>query len=265
MPGKSYRGELIPLTIQEKIIQDNLRKDIIKLGSQIGIRNSGNYENLNNAVKFLESSFQKSGYKVNKQEYKINNQIFTNLEVEIKGITKPDEIIIIGGHYDTAFNSPGANDNASGAATVLELARKFAEQKPSRTLRFVEFTNEEPPYFWTENMGSLVYAKACKQRNENILAMLSLETMGYFSQKENSQKYPFPLNLIYPSKGNFIGFVGNINSSQLVKNIVGSFRGTTKFPSEGVAMYSKIPGVGWLKGRRYSLKSLICKADNILW
>ncbi|MDY6897670.1 MAG: M28 family peptidase [Cyanobacteriota bacterium] len=224
MPGNSYSGELVALTAEERIIKDNLQRDINKLAVEIGARNYSNYENMNAAADFLNSSFQEAGYQVNKQEYKINNQTFTNLEVEIKGVEKPDEIVVVGGHYDTAFTTPGANDNGSGVAAVLELARRFADKKPSRTLRFVEFTNEEPPYFWTENMGSLVYAKGCKERNENIVAMLSLETMGYFSDEEESQNYPFPLNLIYPSQGNFIAFVGNIDSSKLVKTTVDLFR-----------------------------------------
>ncbi len=245
MPRNSYSGELLPLTAQEKIIQDNLQRDINKLAVEIGARNYNNYENLNAAADFIESSFKEAGYKVNQQEYQINNKTFANLEVEIKGVEKPDEIVIVGGHYDTAFNTPGANDNGSGVAAVLELARRFADEKPNRTLRFVEFTNEEPPYFWTENMGSLVYAKGCKERNENVVAMLSLETMGYFSEEEESQKYPFPLNLIYPSQGNFIAFVGDINSSQLVKKAIGYFRKQVKFPSEGLAIFNQLPGVGW--------------------
>ena len=120
MPGNSYSGKLLPLTAQEKIIQDNLQRDINKLAVDIGARNYNNYENLNAAADFLESSFQESGYKVNKQEYKINNQTFTNLEIEIKGVDKPDEIVVVGGHYDTAFTTPGANDNGSGVAAVLE-------------------------------------------------------------------------------------------------------------------------------------------------
>ena len=168
MPGNSYSGKLLPLTAEEKIIQENLQRDINKLAVEIGARNNYYYENLNAAANFLESSFQEAGYKVNKQEYQINNQTFTNLEVEIKGVEKPDEIVIIGGHYDTAFTSPGANDNGSGVAAVLELARRFADKKPSRTLRFVEFTNEEPPYFWTEIMVILFKRKVAKERKKMI-------------------------------------------------------------------------------------------------
>jgi Zn-dependent M28 family amino/carboxypeptidase len=117
------------------------------------------------------------------------------LEVEIPGVEKPDEIVIVGAHYDSAFSSRGANDNGSGSTAVLELARRFASKKSSRTLRFVEFVNEEPPFFWTENMGSLVYAQRCRERKEKVVAMLSLETMGYYSDENDTQRCPSPLNL----------------------------------------------------------------------
>jgi len=159
---------------------------------------------------------------------------------------RADEIVIIGGHYDTVSFSPGANDNGTGAAATLELARLFAGKKPTRTLRFVEFVNEEPPFFWTDNMGSLVYAKRCKQRSEKVVAMLSLETMGYYSDKIGSQQYPLPfLGSIYPLQGNFIGFIANAASGSLVKDVVASFRRHTQFPSEGAALPGDISGVGW--------------------
>jgi hypothetical protein len=121
----------------------------------------------------------------------------------------------------------------------------FADKKPNRTLRFVEFVNEEPPFFWTANMGSLVYAKRCRERNEKIVGMLSLETIGYYSDAQDSQKYPAPLNLFYPTAGNFIGFIGNTGSSKLVRDAISSFRNHAKFPSEGAAIPEMFPGVGW--------------------
>jgi Zn-dependent M28 family amino/carboxypeptidase len=112
-------------------------------------------------------------------------------------------------------------------------------------LRFLEFVNEEPPFFLSEDMDSLVYAKRCKQRQEKVVAMFSLETMGYYSDEIGSQKYPPPLGLIYPLQGNFIGFIGNIGSGSLVRDAIASFRRHTQFPSEGAALPSQIPGVGW--------------------
>ncbi|MBD2296317.1 M28 family peptidase [Anabaena sphaerica FACHB-251] len=245
MPKQSYQGQLPPLQPQEIVLEKLLKQDLQKLSVEIGIRNYSQYQKLNNAKDFLITSLHQAGYKVNQQEYKIDNKSYYNIEVEHKGLKKPDEIIIVGGHYDSAFTSPGANDNGTGAVATLELAKIFANKKTNRTIRFVEFTNEEPPFFWTENMGSLVYAKQLHQHNENVLAMLSLETIGYFSDQPGSQQYPFPLDLLYPNQGNFISFIGNINSGDLVKKAVGSFRRHVQFPSQGTALPGWIPGVGW--------------------
>jgi hypothetical protein len=246
MPGESYRGELPPLTQKELALRDALQRDIEKLGSEIGERNFLHYKELMAAADFLEASFAQAGYKVQRQGYTIDNQTYYNLEVEIPGTQRANEIVIIGGHYDSVSGSPGANDNGTGAAATLELARLFAGKKPQRTLRFVEFVNEEPPFFFSEGMGSLVYASRCKQRSEKIVAMLSLETIGYYSDKIGSQKYPLPeLSSIYPLQGNFISFIGNVASGSLVKDAIASFRRHSKFPSEGTALPNEITGVSW--------------------
>jgi Zn-dependent M28 family amino/carboxypeptidase len=245
MPGTSYSQALPELTSLELIVRDNLRRDVEVLSGKIGARNNVNYEKLKAAQVFLTKELSQAGYPVKTQDYQLDGKTYSNLEVEIPGTTRADEILVIGAHYDSAFTSPGANDNASGAAAVLALAREFAGTKPLRTLRFVEFTNEEPPFFWTKNMGSSVYAKAAKARGDKIIGMFSLETIGYFSNQPNSQNYPSPLNLLYPSTGNFIGFVGNISSRELLRNTVRSFRAQSQFPSEGAALPNALPGVGW--------------------
>ncbi len=245
MPGESFRGQLPPLTHKEVVLRDALKRDVEKLAGEIGQRNYAYYNGLMAAADFLKTSLAQAGYQVQQQGYEIDNQSYYNIEVEIRGLDRASEIVIIGGHYDSVDTSPGANDNGTGAAATLELARLFAGKKPSRTLRFVEFVNEEPPFFWTENMGSLVYAKRCRERKEKVVAMLSLETMGYYSDEIGSQKYPPPLGLIYPLQGNFISFIGNTASGPLVRDVIASFRRHTQFPSEGAALPSQIPGVGW--------------------
>lgn len=158
---------------------------------------------------------------------------------------------MIGAHYDSVVGSPGANDNGSGAAAVLALGRAFVGKKMARTLRFVEFVNEEPPFFWTEDMGSLVYAKECRDRGEYIVAMLSLETIGYYCDEPGSQEYPFPLNLAYPLTGNFIGFISNLSSGNLLRQAIVSFRSHTQFSSEGAIVPHLLPGIGWSDGRSF--------------
>jgi Peptidase family M28 len=245
MPGESYRQNLQPLSSVEIKLKDRLKSDVETLAIKIGRRNFDSYQNLVAAKDFLTQELEQAGYKVREQQYTIKTKTFSNLEVEIPGSSRADEILVIGGHYDSAFNSLGANDNATGAAAVLALAREFVGTKPLRTLRFVEFTNEEPPYFQTKNMGSLVYAQAAKQRGDKIVGMFSLETLGYFTDKANTQKYPPPLSFFYPNQGNFIGFISNIDSRELLRNTIRSFRAQAKFPSEGAALPSSIQGVGW--------------------
>ena len=245
MPGTSYQGELLSLGSKEVEFRDALRSDVQMLAGTIGRRNSENYSGLQKAAKFLETELKNAGYEVRRQRYQIDVKDYDNLEVEIKGSDRPDQIILIGAHYDSAALSPAANDNASGAAATLELAKYFANSKPARTLRFVEFVDEEPPFFWTDNMGSLVYAKAAKAKGETIMAMMSLESLGYYSDRPNSQPYPAPLSLLYPSVGNFISFIGNVDSRKVVRTAIHDFRLKAKFPSEGAALPNLIPGVGW--------------------
>ena len=245
MPEQSYQGQLPPLQAEEITLQNSLQQDVNQLAAEIGIRNVSKYDQLNQAKDFLETSLAEAGYEVRLQEYKIGGKLYYNIEAEHTGTGKPDEIIVVGGHYDSAFTSFGANDNATGAAATLELARFFYNKKTTRTIRFVEFTNEELPFAGTEDMGSLVYAKQLRQRDEKIVAMLSLETMGYFSDKVGSQTYPFPINLFYPNQGNFIGFVANLESGDLLRKAIASFRRHTKFPSEGASLPDWIPGVSW--------------------
>ena len=245
MPEKSYVEHLPPLKDKEILLQHSLKQDIQKISVEIGLRNYSQPKNLDTARQFLENALAKAGYKVEKQKYQVKQNLYYNLAVEKLGTENPNEIVLVGGHYDSAFNSPGANDNGTGAAATLELARLFANQQTKRTIRFVEFVNEEPPFFTTKDMGSLVYANQLSHEKKNIVAMLSLETMGYFSDTENSQKYPFPINLFYPNKGDFIGFIGNLNSGDLVRQSISSFRRHAHFPSQGASLPSWMPGVGW--------------------
>ena len=245
MPGKSYRGSLPPLTRQESAFRNALRQDVEKLANEIGERSVQQYTRLATAANFIEATLAAAGYEVHRQGYEMEGKTYYNIEVEIAGANQADEIVIIGGHYDSVFGCPGANDNATGVAALLALAHAFAGKKSARTLRFVFFVNEEPPYFQTPQMGSVVYAKRCRKRGEKVVAMLSLETIGCYSDEKNSQSYPFPFSLFYPSTGNFITFVGNTSSRRLVRDVVASFRRHARFPSEGAAIFGTIPGIGW--------------------
>jgi len=164
---------------------------------------------------------------------------------------------VIGAHYDTTQRSPGADDNASGCAAILALARTFKDNPQPRTIRFVLFPNEELPTGGTSEMGSWIYAKKARASGDNITAMLSLEMLGYFTDAPNTQKYPSPLSAFYPTTGNFIAFVANYDNRALVKQSVRAFRAGAQFPSEGAALPNFIRDVGrsdhwgfWKEGYR---------------
>jgi hypothetical protein len=248
MPGKNV-SKAAPLSPDELGLREELRANVQKLAGEIGERNLQHYTQLNAAADFIDDSFSRAGLRTRRDSYEIQGQQCHNIEAEIPA---NPEIIVIGAHYDSVFGSPGANDNGSGVAAVLALAKRFAAREkgqhaqPNKTLRFVAFVNEEPPYFLSGEMGSLVYARRCKQNGDKITAMISLETIGYFSDAPDSQRYPSAvLGISYPKVGNFIGFVSNIHSRPLLRRAIGVFRKDGRVPSEGAALPWFVPGVSW--------------------
>ncbi|MDC4223581.1 MAG: M20/M25/M40 family metallo-hydrolase [Candidatus Manganitrophus sp.] len=245
MPSTSFRGPLPPLSPEEETSRARVQSHIQALAGEIGERNLLSPARLDAAADYIESAFRQIGYEAVPQKYLHNGQWFRNLAVTVPGESRAEEIILLGAHYDTVMNSPGADDNATGVATVLELARLLKAERFGRTIRFLAFTNEEGPSFLTGQMGSRVYAREARRRGEKIVAMISIESIGYYSSEKGSQRYPFPLNLFYPGRGDFIAFVGNIRHRELVRQSIAAFRRRTPFPSEGVAAPSSIPGVAW--------------------
>jgi hypothetical protein len=245
MPHSSYKGPFQQLTVIEKPLRDRLQTHVFTIAGKIGERNLWHPAALEAAATYIETIFKAIGYPVAHQAYAIDDMTVRNIEAEQKGETHPHELIIVGAHYDSVIGSPGANDNASGVAALLEISRLLSGKPLFRTVRFVAFVNEEPPFFRTNRMGSRRYAARSKLRGERIVAMISLETIGYYSDKKGSQHYPFPFSLFYPNRGNFIGFVGNLASRRLLRRAVGLFREHTAFPSEGVAAPGWLTGLGW--------------------
>ncbi|HEX7152184.1 MAG TPA: M28 family peptidase [Thermoanaerobaculia bacterium] len=235
MPGRSHQGELPPLTLPQQRLATTLRDDVAFFATES--RNIYEETHLAASAARIRRTYEAAGYRV--------NDVAGNLEVELRGATKPDEIVVIGAHYDSIDESPGADDNASGVAALLALAQRMAKAQPARTLRFVAFINEEPPHFKTEEMGSWQYARHCHQKKEKIVAMLSLEMLGYYTTEPGSQQYPQPLSYFYPDTGDFIAFAGNLGSRSLVRTCVGSFREHAQFPSVGAVLPGVIQEIGW--------------------
>lgn len=252
MPLKSFRGPLPPMTAEQKALSESLRRDLKLLAGTIGERTLFRPKTLRDAADFVEQGLARTGLQVRRQNFDALGETCYNLEIEIPGRDRREEIVVVGAHYDSVHGSPGANDNGSGVVALLALAERLAKPNPAqpvplpaRTLRLVAFANEEPPFFQTNSMGSWVYARQAREKGERILAMLSLETLGYYSDAPRSQHYPFPLGAFYPSRGNFIAFVGNTTSKKFVRQCIAAFRQNVSFPSEGGALPSGLPGIGW--------------------
>jgi len=221
-----------------------LRKYVTYLAENIGERNVAHRpRELVKAADYIEAEFRAAGYTVKRQEYEVSGTTCANLEAELPGKGHPEEIVIVGAHYDSVIGTPGAN--GSGVAAMLSLARSVPGRMLDRTLGFVAFVNEEPPYFRTDQMGSRVYARRCRKRGEKVTAMLALETVGYYNDAPGSQKYPEPFGRLYPSTGNFIAFVGSPLSAELRQQVLTIIRRVEQFPSEGAALPEVTPGVGF--------------------
>jgi Zn-dependent M28 family amino/carboxypeptidase len=210
--------------------------------------NTGTPLELERAAVYIETALTRAGYRPTRQEYMAGGQRVRNIEATVGNVAqgkRPDRIFIVGAHYDSAPGAPGANDNGSGTAAVLELARLLQTVRPSAgtEVRFVLFVNEEPPWFMGEQMGSMVHAAEMKRQGQNVKAALVLETMGYYTDAPNSQKLPPGLEGRYPSTGNFIAFVGTLESSSLVREALAAFRAASDFPAEGLAAPAHTTGV----------------------
>jgi Zn-dependent M28 family amino/carboxypeptidase len=236
---------LTPLCEAEAEIQRGLERHVRALAARIGERNLRRAGSLDAAALYLREVLHDLGLAVDAQQFEVERTPVVNLESALPGGALHDEIVVVGAHYDSVVGSPGANDNGSGDAAILELARLLARERFPRTLRFVLFVNEEPPYYLGDAMGSRRYAKRCRTRGERVVAMLCLETIGFYTDAPGSQSYPFPFGLVYPSTGNFIGFVSNLASWSLLTRCVRSFRRHMAFPSQWLAAPGWTVGVGW--------------------
>jgi len=234
-------------------IKKSMEPDIEYL-QNLGPRNSENdtsYRQLRQCEEWIRQRWESQGYTVKKQTFSYKGKEYSNLEIEIKGRIAPSEIIIVSAQYDTLPDSPGANNNGSGMAILFQLSRLLKNHTPDRTLRLLNFVNEEDPFFGTEMMGSYQYAKRSHQRRENILVMLSLDTLGIYKEEPGSQKLPFPFKMFYPDRGNFLAFIGNLSSRKYMIEATRGFKKGCSFPIEAGAVPEWVKAADWSDHRSF--------------
>jgi hypothetical protein len=224
---------------------ERLARHVQQLAGVIGERNVHKPQALQAAQDYLTRCWQAQGYAVNQLPYRVDNLSGVNLEVTCPGTQLPEQLILVGAHYDTVLGCPGANDNGSGLAALLELSRLLRDAQLARSVRLVAFAHEEAPFFYSDRQGSLVYARAANRRGDDIRLMISLETMAYFSDAPRSQHYPPLLRHFYPDRGNFIALVSNLRSRRAMGRLAAAFRQASDFPLQHIATLSLVPGVAW--------------------
>jgi len=222
-----------------------------RLAGDIGQRNIFVPAALARAAAYIEDQWNKMGYAVERLEYEACGIACANLVAARPGGASAGEILLVGAHYDSVIGSPGANDNASGVAALLELSRMFRTVAPSRTVRFAAFVNEEPPFFGTGRQGSMMYARAVRRHGDDIRLMVSLETIGCYSDEPGSQSYPPLFGLFYPDRGNFVGIVSDFRSRTAMQQLAAAFRAHSGFPLQSAATFRFVPGVSWSDHRSF--------------
>ena len=232
MPGESVQGELPQFTTELSALSSRLEDHVYHLSETIGERSAGQPIKLNVTADYIQQQFESFGYIPMNRIFGDDN--YRNIEVDLYGRDKRDEIIVVGAHYDTRWLTPGADDNSSGIAGLLEIARNLSSKRFPRTIRFIAFANEEVPRYRLDAMGSMYSAKRSYTRTELIIGMIALEMIGYYSDEPGSQRYPEILKKFYPEQGNFIAFVSNLASRDFQLRAISYFRDLEVFPSEGL-------------------------------
>jgi hypothetical protein len=246
VPGKAHEGPLPPPTADERAMAERLRADVTAIASVP--HNVQHYAAFEQAAQHIERTLQGLGYAMDPQVFTVAGRAVRNIEAtrEPKAVNADTQTLVLGAHYDSFEDAPGANDNGTGTAAVLELARLLKDWQPARTrVRYVLFVNEEPPYYRTPDMGSLRYVQRLVERKEKVRGMISLETLGAFYDDPGSQTYPPPFGLFYPSTANFVAFIGLPGSRAFLHEVLEPFRKHTAFPSLGGISTDYIPGIGW--------------------
>jgi Zn-dependent M28 family amino/carboxypeptidase len=230
-------------------LSQRLSRHVLRLAGEIGERNIWKPRALQAAADYIRGQWIDQGYLVEEQAYDVGDLQCANLEVSLRNEASAP-LILVGAHYDSVQGSAGANDNASGVATLLELSRLLAADS-TRNLRFVAFVNEEPPFFGTTLQGSEQYADRARRDGMDIELMIALETLGSYSTQAGSQRYPPLLGFFYPDRANFVAMVSNLRSLGRLRGLVRAFRESTDFPVQRLALPPVLPGLSWSDHRAF--------------
>jgi Zn-dependent M28 family amino/carboxypeptidase len=233
-----------PSLEERKAIEQHLVLHVDRLAGLIGPRTLGKPKTIQATVGYLHAQWESMGFEVTEERFDALGDQATNLVVIQAGSRAPDQVIVLGAHYDTVPSTPGADDNASAVAVLLEVSRLLKDYVGSRTIRYVAFACEEPPYFNVDAMGSQFHARQSALRGDKILGMLCLEMVGYFRDEVGSQRVPSSiprfLHRFFPKRANFLAAVGNLQSLKLAYGFRRGFKRGTRLPLFSICLPEKI-------------------------
>jgi hypothetical protein len=210
---------------------ERLRASVAKLCGELSPRSFRHVENLDLAADWIAQEFDRAGLEVELQDYQLRDGRFRN----VIGVRRSSRGVagarVIGAHYDAFREYPGADDNASGVAVLLELVRTLPPQDPRGDQYFVAFSTEEPPFFGSEQMGSHVFAESLVRRGVEVDLMVALDLVGYYSDRPRSQRFPLPgLSWLYPDAGDFVAVVGDLRSGHWLRQVKRQLRSAREIP-----------------------------------
>jgi Zn-dependent M28 family amino/carboxypeptidase len=232
------------MSADRNAIETNLRTHVDRLAGLIGPRTLARPKTIVATTGYLSGQWSQMGYQVAQEHFDALGDQATNLIIQRSGTKRPDEIILLGAHYDTVPSTPGADDNASAVAVMLEVSRLLHDYQGKRTARYVAFACEEPPYFNVDCMGSQYHARQSRLRGDQIVGMLCLEMVGYFTDEPQSQRIPptIPdsLRRFFPNRGNFLAAVGNMKSWKLGWGFRRGFKRATRLPLFSIQLPERV-------------------------
>lgn len=231
-------------------LASRLENHVRRLCGELSPRDAGHPENLDRAAAWIRGELERAGGRTSEQPYQAGGETYRNVIASFGPDTR--DRIVVGAHYDTAGALPGADDNASGVAGLIELAGLLGKKAPRTRVDLVAYSTEEPPWFGSRSMGSAVHAAALAERRVRVRAMICLEMIGCFRDEPGSQRFPAPgFGLVYPSRGNFIVVTGKTGQGALAKRVKSAMRQATPLPVESVVAPAAIPGVDLSDHRNY--------------
>src|SRR5215468_4017696 len=227
-----------PISVDPAKLETHVRT----LSQSFAPRDGAHPENLDRCAAYIRQEFERANDRVSEQPFTVDGKTYRNVIAHFGPETK--EMVVVGAHYDTAGPLPGADDNASGVAGLLELTRLLGNRQLPMRVELVAYTLEEPPFFRSEQMGSAMHAKALKREGAVVRVMFTLEMIGYFSDARDSQHFPSSaFSLFYPTEGNFISVVGKLGDGMLVRRIKKAMTGATSLPVYSINAPRLISGV----------------------